>query len=95
MEEKAQTLGGSITRRYTGKKEENDPHIRWTLIGLEDQLWGKAVALVGQIGMICCFKDALSSTDTAMLHALGPNRGLAFPQGEDHQEVLDSTFSGH
>ena len=78
-----------LPQTLTGKKEENDPHIRWTLIGLEDQLWGKAIALVGQIGMICCFKDALSPTDTAMLHALGPNRGLAFPQGEDHQEVID------
>ena len=78
-----------LPQTLTGKKEENDPHIRWTLIGLEDQLWGKAVSLVGQIGMICCFKDALTSIDTNLLHTLGPNRGLAFPQGEDHPEVVD------
>ena len=78
-----------LPQTLTGKKEENDPHIRWTLIGLEDQLWGKAISLVGQIGMVCCFKDALTPTDTNMLHILGPNRGLAFPQGEDHQDVID------
>ena len=78
-----------LPQTLTGKKEENDPHIRWTLIGLEDQLWGKAISLVGQIGMICCFKDALTATDTSMLHVLGPNRGLAFPQGEDHPDVIE------
>ena len=29
------------------KSGANDPHIRWTLIGLEDQLWGKSVSLSG------------------------------------------------
>ena len=29
------------------KSGSNDPHIRWTLIGLEDQLWGKSVSLSG------------------------------------------------
>lgn len=38
------------------KSGSNDPHIRWTLIGLEDQLWGKSVPLSGQMGMICCFQ---------------------------------------
>ena len=30
------------------KSGSNDSHIRWTLIGLEDQLWGKSVALSGR-----------------------------------------------
>jgi hypothetical protein len=34
----------------------NDPHVRWTLIGLEDQLWGRATSIGGQIGMICMFQ---------------------------------------
>jgi hypothetical protein len=27
----------------------NDPHVRWTLIGLEDQLWGRATSIGGQV----------------------------------------------
>ena len=30
------------------KSGSNDSHIRWTRIGLEDQLWGKSVALSGR-----------------------------------------------
>ena len=70
------------------KSGNNDPHIRWTLIGLEDQLWGKPVSLSGQIGMITCFQDALSPNLVKVLHAMGPNSGLNFAS-EDSTEALD------
>ena len=63
-----------------GGDSSNDRHIRWTLIGLEDQLWGKPVGLTGQLGMICVFQDALTAAQIKLLHELGPNRGLAFAQ---------------
>ena len=70
------------------KSGNNDPHIRWTLIGLEDQLWGKPVALSGQLGMITCFQDALSSHLIKVLHDMGPNNGLNFAS-EDSPDALD------
>ena len=70
------------------KSGSNDPHIRWTLIGLEDQLWGKSVALSGQIGMITCFQDALPPNLVKTLHDMGPNNGLSFAS-EDSPDALD------
>lgn len=70
------------------KSGSNDPHIRWTLIGLEDQLWGRSVSLNGQIGMITCFQDALSPHLVKVLHDMGPNNGLSFAS-EDSPEALD------
>ena len=39
--------------------------------------------------MICVFQDALTPGQVKLLHDLGPNRGLAFAQGEDYPEVVD------
>ena len=69
------------------KSGSNDSHIRWTLIGLEDQLWGKSVALSGQIGMITCFQDSLPPNLVKLLHDMGPNNGLSFAS-EDSPEAL-------
>ncbi len=70
------------------KSGSNDPHIRWTLIGLEDQLWGKSVPLSGQLGMITCFQDGLAPNLVKVLHDMGPNHGLSF-HSEDSPEALD------
>ena len=80
-------LPQTISKQVVGNS--NDSHVRWTLIGLEDQLWGKPVGLAGQLGMICVFQDALTPNQVRLLHELGPNRGLAFVQGEDHPDVID------
>ena len=63
-------------------------HIWWTLIGLEDQLWGKSVALSGQIGMITCFQDSPPPNLVKLLIDMGPNNGLSFAS-EDSPEALD------
>jgi hypothetical protein len=60
----------------------NDPHVRWTLIGLEDQLWGRPTSIGGQIGMICLFQDALAPSLVKLLYELGPNQGLSFTTEE-------------
>ncbi len=54
----------------------NDPHVKWTLIGLEDQLWGRPTPLCGQLGAICCFQDAITSSQAKLLQLAGPNRSL-------------------
>ena len=70
------------------KSGSNDSHIRWTLIGLEDQLWGKSVSLSGQIGMVTCFQDGLAPHLIKLLHDMGPNSGLIFPS-EENPDALD------
>jgi hypothetical protein len=79
---------GVFNLPQTLKSGANDPHVRWTLIGLEDQLWGKPVSLSGQMGMICCFQDALAPNLVKTLHEMGPNNGLSFAS-EDSQEAID------
>ena len=80
------SLPGTLKAAHGG---HNDPHVRWTLIGLEEQLWGKSSSLGGQIGMICCFGDAISAAQAKLLHTLGPNQGLAFASDDDSPEVAD------
>ncbi len=65
----------------------NDPHVKWTLIGLEDDLWGRQASLCGQLGMICCFQDALTLTQVKLMQSLGPNRWLNF--AEDSSDAID------
>ena len=68
---------------------QNDPHVRWTLIGLEEQLWGKSCSLGGQVGMVACFGDALSAAQAKLLHTLGPSQGLGTASDDDPPEVAD------
>ena len=69
------------------KSGSNDSNIRWTLIGLEDQSWGKSVASSGQIGMITCFQDSPPPNLVKLLIDMGPNNGLSFAS-EDSPEAL-------
>ncbi len=81
-------LPGSL-KSAAGSGGQNDPHVKWTLIGLEDQLWGQSASLCGQLGMIACFGDAISSAQAKLLHLLGPNQGLSFASEDDRPEVSD------
>ena len=45
------------------RRGSNDPHVRWTLIGLEDQLWGRATSIGGQIGPIFVFQVKISTIE--------------------------------
>ncbi len=49
-------LPGTLKGAVGGNGGANDPRVKWTLIGLEDQLWGRAASLRGQLGAICCFQ---------------------------------------
>ena len=50
------------------KSGSNDPHIRWTLIGLEDQLWGKSVSLSGIYTRLRKFNHTTLNFDSAGSH---------------------------
>jgi hypothetical protein len=67
---------------------QNDPHVQWTLIGLEDQLWGKPTSLCGQLGMVCCLQDHVSSSAAKLLYNLGPNQSLTY-SSDDNPELAD------
>lgn len=81
-------IPGVINLPSTLKGFSNDPHLKWTLIGLENQFWGLPISLVGQMGMICCFQDALTHSQIRHLYSLGPNNGLTFAQDEN-PEIVD------
>eukprot|EP00095_Tigriopus_kingsejongensis_P009861 snap_masked-scaffold853_size88743-processed-gene-0.4 protein:Tk09861 transcript:snap_masked-scaffold853_size88743-processed-gene-0.4-mRNA-1 annotation:"neurobeachin-like protein 1 isoform x3" len=81
-------IPGVINLPSSLKGSSNDPHLKWTLIGLEDQLWGQSIPLIGQLGMICCFQDALTPGQIRQLSNLGPNNGLVFAN-EESPEVVD------
>ncbi len=75
-------LPGSLKPGGSGSGGSNDPNVRWTLIGLEDQLWGRSVSLSGQLGAVSCFQDAITPSQAKLLYSSGPNHGLAF-SGDD------------
>ena len=54
-------ISGVLNLPQSLRHGSNDPHVRWTLIGLEDQLWGRATSIGGQLGMICLFQVTLVS----------------------------------
>ena len=39
--------------------------------------------------MVCCFGDALTASQSKLLHTLGPNQGLSFPSEDDRPEVSE------
>lgn len=81
---------GVINLPQSLKSSQNDPHVKWTLIGLEDQLWGKSAPLAGQVGMIAAFQDGFSALQAKFLFKLGPNHGLNLTEDLTHNpEVID------
>jgi hypothetical protein len=82
-------LPGVLHLPGTLKSSSNDPHVKWTLIGLEDQLWGRQAELVGQLGTICLFQDSITPIQAKLLHSAGPNQGLSFLHSEDNPDVFD------
>jgi len=82
-------LPGVLNLPGTLKATSNDPNVKWTLIGLEDQLWGRQSELLGQIGAICLFQDSITATQAKMMYAAGPNQGLSFPGAEDSADAVD------
>ena len=56
------------------KSNNTDPNIQWTMVGMEEVMWGRAVVLQGQLGPVYAFEDALSPAQVRSLHGLGSNR---------------------
>ncbi|XP_040571294.2 LOW QUALITY PROTEIN: neurobeachin-like protein 1 [Lepeophtheirus salmonis] len=73
----------------------NDPHVKWTLIGLEDDFWGKSAPLFGQLGSIHVFNEAITLSQVKFLHLIGPISPMTylFDQEKVHNDVLSDLES--
>ena len=38
------------------KANSTDPKIQWTMLGMEDVMWGRSIALKGQLGLVYVFQ---------------------------------------
>ena len=59
------------------KSGNNDPNIQWTMIGMEEVMWGRSMCLQGQLGPVYVLDDCLSSNQVKLLHNLGSNKTLS------------------
>ena len=65
------------------KGNNTDPNIQWTMIGMEEVMWGRSTPLKGQLGPLYVFEDFLSASHVKFLHNLGSNRTLTSEQSSD------------
>eukprot|EP00090_Calanus_glacialis_P023550 TRINITY_DN363_c0_g1_i1.p1 TRINITY_DN363_c0_g1~~TRINITY_DN363_c0_g1_i1.p1 ORF type:complete len:2732 (-),score=430.45 TRINITY_DN363_c0_g1_i1:184-7587(-) len=62
------------------KPANNDPNVQWTMVGMEEIMWGKSSALHGQLGLIYVFEDSLTANQVRILHNLGSNKTISSEQ---------------
>ena len=48
------------------KSNNTDPNIHWTMIGMEEVMWGRASVLQGQLGPVYVLEDALTPAQVSM-----------------------------
>ena len=63
------------------KSSNSDPNIQWTMIGMEEVMWGRASVLQGQLGPVYVIEDCLTLGQLRLLHNLGSNRTLTSDAG--------------
>ena len=65
------------------KGNQTDPNIQWTMIGMEEVMWGRSEPLRGQLGPIYVFEDFLTVSQVKFLHNLGSNKTLTSEQSTE------------
>ena len=55
------------------KSNNTDPNIQWTMIGMEEVMWGRSTVLSGQLGPVYVLEDSLTQAQVKQLHNLGSN----------------------
>ena len=71
------------------KSSNTDPNIHWTMIGMEEVMWGRASVLRGQLGPVYVLEEALTSAQVRALHGLGSNRTVTGDLGEAGTDLGD------
>ena len=62
-----------------------EPGTQWTMLGMEDVMWGPARPLHGQLATTAIWEESLGPNQVAALHGLGPDRGPG-QEGGDVEE---------
>ena len=71
------------------KPQTSDPDISWTMVGMEDVMWGTASPLCGQLGLVHVLEDCLSAPQVTLLHSQGSNRSLGSEGDVEAVEVAE------
>ena len=70
------------------KGNNSDPNIQWTMVGMEEIMWGRSEPLRGQLGPSYVFEDFLTGSQVKFLHNLGSNKTLTSePSSESPSEA--------
>ena len=71
------------------KPTSTDPGVAWTMVGMEDVMWGNATPLRGQLGLLHVFDDSVTASQVSMLHSAGSNKVLSTEGEVEAGEVAE------
>ena len=71
------------------KPATSDPGVSWTMVGMEEVMWGTAGPLVGQLGLLHVLEDCLTASQVSLLHGQGSNKSLALEGDTEAGEVAE------
>ena len=64
------------------KPSNTDPGVAWTMVGMEDVMWGTAAPLKGQLGLLHVMEDFLTPAQVNLVHSIGSNKGFSTAEGD-------------